>query len=139
MDHCKHITITPINKSLKSKSNIDFNEQCVRTLSGELKWCWDDSKYNDAKVGEYFAFMFYGKKVILHKIIAIKPPTERLESWSSNVGQNNRNVLELSDPLYYVSWEQWMELQGPTCHMCTYTTVDLSISRYDLYSFLCKL
>jgi hypothetical protein len=134
--NCDHLTITPINKTLKSKSNIDFREQLERTRTCELNWCWDDSKYNKAKAGEYFAFMFYGTKVIIHKILAVKSPSERLPSWSQNVGQTDRNVLELSDPLKEILWDEWLENDGPLAHMGTYTTCDLSVSRPKLYACL---
>jgi hypothetical protein len=132
--NCDKLTITPINKLLKSKSNIDFREQLERTFTGELNWCWDDSKYNKAKVGEYFAFMFYGVKVIIHKILAVKSPSERLPSWSQNVGQTDRNVLELSGPLKELSWNEWLENDGPLAHLGTYTIYDLSVSRPKLYA-----
>jgi len=139
MNCFKHLTITPINKNLKSKSNIDFREQCARTRTGELNWCWDDSRYNKAKSGEYFAYLFYNTKVIIHKIIAVKPPTDRLPSWSENVGQTDRNVVELSEPLIEFTWQQWLENDGPESHLGTYTTGDLSESRPKLYNILKRL
>jgi hypothetical protein len=105
MDNCRHLTITPISKNVRSKANIDFREQWMRTRTGELNWCWDDTKYNKAKIGEYFAFFHHKNKVVIHKILAVKPPSQRLPSWSSNVGQGDRNVLELSDPLMEISWK----------------------------------
>jgi hypothetical protein len=132
--NCDKLTITPINKLLKEKSNIDFRELLERIYTGELNWCWDDGVYNKAKAGEYFAFMFYGKKVIIHKILAVKPPSERLPSWSQNVGQTDRNVLELSEPLKEISWNEWLENDGPLAHLGTYTTCDLSVSRPKLYA-----
>ena len=134
--NCNKLTITPINKDLKSKSNTDFREQMERTCTGELNWCWDDSRYNKARAGEYFAFMFYGTKVIIHKILAVKPPSERLPSWSQNVGQTDRNVVELSEPLKEISWNEWLENEGPLAHLGTYATSDLSVSRPKLYACL---
>ena len=130
--NCDHLTITPVNKTLKSKSNIDFRELVEGINTGELKWCWDDSKYNKAKAGEYFAFMFYGTKVMIHKILAVKPPSERLPDWT----QTDRNVLELSEPLKEILWDEWLENDGPLAHMGTYTTCDLSVSRPKLYACL---
>lgn len=139
MDNCKHLTITPINKQLKSKSNIDYREQLTRTKTGELQWCWDDSKYNKAQVGEYFGFLFYGIKLVIHKINNIKPPSERLPSWSSNVGQTNRNVVELSDPIKEISWDEWIKNNGPENHLGTYRTGDLEKNRPMIYKLLCDL
>jgi hypothetical protein len=62
-------------------------------------------------------------KVIIHKIVGVKPPTERLPSWSKNVGQGDRNVLELSDPLLEITWTEWQLLGGPESKMGTYTTI----------------
>jgi hypothetical protein len=138
MNNCENLTITPINKQLRSKSNMDFVEQLARTRTGELNWCWDDSKYNKAKSGQYFAFMFYGKKVIIHRILAVKPPSERLPSWSLNVGQTDRNVLELSLPLKELSWEEWINNDGPEAHLGTYTTKNLS-GTHLLYNILQSL
>lgn len=139
MDNCKHLTITPINKSLKSKSNIDFREQWMRTRNGELNWCWDDSKYNKAKPGEYFAFFHHKNKVVIHKIMAVKPPSKRLPSWSSNVGQTDRNVLELTDPLRELTWEEWMQTGCSDVCLGTYRTTDLSENREKMYNILKEL
>jgi hypothetical protein len=134
--NCKYLTITPINRDLKSKSNIDFREQWMHTRTGELNWCWDDSFLNTAKTGEYFGFMFYGIKVVIHRIIDIQPPSKRLPSWSSNVGQSDRNVLQLSDPLKEFTWEEWVENDGPMKRQGTYKTQDLSKNRKKLYNTL---
>jgi hypothetical protein len=119
------LTITPISKNPKSASNIDYHEQVARVGH---RWCWDDSRYNTANVGEYFAYYFHGIKVVVHKILEVKSPTERLPSWSRNVGQGNRNVLELSDPLCVIPWSTWQEMKGPENKMGTYRT-DLSDKR----------
>lgn len=41
---------------------------------------------------------------------------------SSNVGQQGRQVLELSNPLKEFSWEEWLALNGPTAKQCTFRT-----------------
>lgn len=141
MDNCKHLTITPISKNLKSKANVDFREQWMRTRTGELNWCWDDTKFNKAKPGEYFAFFHHKNKVVIHRILAVKPPSQRLPSWSSNVGQGDRNVLELSDPLIEISWKNWIENgMSPVC-MGTCRTTDLSndYCRMGIYNILKNL
>ena len=74
MEGCNYLTITPISKDARSKGCIDYNEQEKRTSIYGYKWCWDDSQFNKAKVGEYFAFLFFEKRVIIHKIDNIKPP-----------------------------------------------------------------
>ena len=137
----KHLIITPISKNLKSKANIDFREQWMRTRTGELNWCWDDSKYNTAKQGEYFAFFHHKNKVVIHRILSVRPPSERLPSWSSNVGQANRNVLELSDPLREITWSEWLQTGCSDVCMGTYRTTDLSEdeNRIKMYNILQEL
>jgi hypothetical protein len=136
MDFCKHLTISPISKDVKSGSYIDYNEQLERVRLNELNWCWDDSRYNKAKENEYFAFYFHGIRVVIHRILAVKPTSCRLPSWSKNVGQGDRNVLELSEPLREISWVDWQLMNGPESKMGTYTTDDLQFDRPLLYEML---
>jgi hypothetical protein len=75
-------------------------------------------------------------RVVIHKIMDVKPPSQRLPSWSKNVGQGDRNILELSEPLIEISWVEWQMLQAPESKMGTYTTCDLSIDRPRLYEYL---
>ena len=137
MEGYEYLTITPISKDAKNKGCIDYNEQEKRTSTHGYRWCWDDSKYNKAKKGEYFAFLFFEKRVIIHKIENVKPPSERLDSWSSNVGQQGRQVLELSNPLKELSWREWLASSGPECKQCTYTTE--TIKRPLLHQMLMKI
>lgn len=136
MDSFSHLTISPISKDIKSPSYIDYNEQLERVTKDGQQWCWDDSRYNKAKPGELFAFYFHGMRVVIHKILAVKPPSERLPSWSKNVGQGDRNVLELSAPITEISWSEWQLIGGPESKMGTYTTGDLSCERLNLYNYL---
>ena len=136
MDFCKHLTISPISKDVKSGSYIDYNEQLERARLNVFNWCWDDSRFNKAKENEYFAFYFHGLRVVIHKILAVKPPSSRLASWSKNVGQENRNVLELSEPLREIGWVDWQLMNGPESKMGTYTTDDLQLDRPLLYEML---
>ncbi len=136
MDNYCYLTITPISRDTKSASNIDYNEQLSRVLNDGCRWCWDDSRYNKAKAGEYFAFYFHGMRIVIHKILDVKPPSARLPSWYKNVGQGDRNVVELSDPLIEISWVEWQMLQAPESKMGTYTTCDLSVERPRLYEYL---
>ena len=136
MDNYCHLTITPISKDIKSPSYIDYNEQLLRVLNEEFQWCWDDSRYNKAKIGDYFAFYFHGMRVVIHKILDVKPPSARLPSWSKNVGQGDRNVVELSHPLLEITWIEWQLIGAPESKMGTYTTSDLSTERPRLYEYL---
>ena len=129
------LVITPISKNPKSPSNVDYAEQVSRI--GHT-WCWDDSRHNTANAGEYFAYYFHGKKVVIHRILEVKSPTERLPSWSRNVGQGNRNVLELSDPLLTIPWSKWQELGGPESKQGTYRT-ELFNKRPMLFEYLTRV
>lgn len=139
MDCCRHLTITPVSKDTKSASYIDYNEQLQRVTMDKFKWCWDDSRFNKAKPSEYFAFYFHGARVVIHKIESVQPPSCRLPSWSRNVGQGDRNVVELSDPLKEIGWTEWQLLNGPESKMGTYTTDDLESSRPLLYEMLTNI
>jgi hypothetical protein len=130
------MVITPINKNKKSNSNVDYKEQLIRTARGDSIWCWDDSKNNTAKVGEYFGFYFYGIKVIIHRITGVKDSTERLPSWSRNVGQGDRKVLELSDSLFEIDWDTWISIGGAKRCMGTYRTTELEQNHRELYNYL---
>jgi hypothetical protein len=107
-----------------------------RVLHDGFQWCWDDSRYNKAKIGDYFGFYFRGMRVVIHQIVDVKPPSERLPSWSKNVGQCDRNVLALSQPMLEISWIEWQLMGGPESKMGTYTTTDLSYSSPRLYQYL---
>ena len=136
MDNLCHLTLSPISKDIKSPGYIDYNEQLSRVLHDGFQWCWDDSKFNKAKVGEYFAFYFHGMRVVIHQIMDVKPPSERLLSWSKNVGQHDRNVVALSHPMLEITWIEWQLMAGPESKMGTYTTNDLSYSAPRLYQYL---
>ena len=125
----EYLTITPISKDKKSNSNINYNEQVTRREENSQICWWDDSKFNTSQVYGYFAFYFHGKKVIIHQIATIKDPTNRLPSWSKNIGQSSRNVLELGPPLLEIPWEEWLAMSGPQNRMNTYRTL---LSKYPL-------
>jgi hypothetical protein len=126
MDNLCHLTLTPISKDSKSPSYIDYNEQLSRVLHDGFHWCWDDSRYNKSNIGGYFAYYFHGIRVVIHRIMDIKPPA----------GQGHRNVVELSHPLLEISWIEWQLMNGPESKMGTYTTTDLSYSSPQLYQYL---
>jgi hypothetical protein len=92
------IVITPISSKPKKTgpcSFSDYKEQ-LNTRIGESLY-WDDSKSNKTKVGDLFAFRFESKCVVIHLVEEVTGPETRLESWSKNVGQGDRNVLKLSN------------------------------------------
>ena len=104
---------TPINKNHKSNSNRDYREQLDRHKMG-LQLMWDDAKGNPTnKVGGFFAFVHNSQEVTFHIITDILPPSQRLSTWSSNVGQTDRNVLYISDPILTIPWDCWLSLGCP--------------------------
>ena len=103
------LVITPISSKQKKQkpcSFTDYKEQEERFNKGESIY-WDDSPSNKTKTGDLFVFRFDSKKTVLHIVEEVSDPTNRLESWSDNVGQSNRNVLKLSNKSITVPWEIW--------------------------------
>ena len=104
--------VTPINKQAKSKSRIDYLEQIQREKE-DKQVMWDDTKYNKAEIGDWFGFVQNNKFVTFYKIESIHPPSERLASWSDNVGQGDRQVLYLGKKIATMMWEDWIQYGGP--------------------------
>jgi hypothetical protein len=103
------IVITPIAKKIKKIgpcSLTDYNEQLERSATG-LDIFWDDSRSNKCKTGDLFVFRFDSKHVVFHIVEDVSDSSNRLESWSKNVGQTDRNVLKLSKKSITVPWEEW--------------------------------
>ena len=118
------LTITPISKDPSSNSSKDYNEQLRRD-----NWCWDDSEFNKSEKDHLFAFFFPKNKVVIHKILEIHNPSHRLPSWTKNVGQSDRNVLELSEPLKEFTMDEWKAIGGQMKQQGTYTS-DLNNWKY---------
>tara|TARA_Y100000389_G_C17276744_1_gene420822 strand:+ start:238 stop:705 length:468 start_codon:yes stop_codon:yes gene_type:complete len=111
------IVVTPINQNRDTPSNIDYKEQMVRKKEGK-QMMWDDTKYNKQKRNGVFIFQKNRTKnqfgsIYVHIVEDVRPPKERLESWSINVGQQDRNVLFISSTFIAIDWDKWMELGGP--------------------------
>jgi len=119
------LIVAPISSKFKKDgpcSKTDFNEQMKRNtpiLNGDMFWCWDDAPENIAVVGDIFAFwqhdgeyregtkcVWVGGRFIFHKIEEVQSPSERLPSWSDNVGQTHRNVLKLSPPIITLTFDE---------------------------------
>lgn len=107
-----NMIVTPINKLQNSKSRIDYLEQVQREREGK-QVMWDDTKRNRASIGDLFGFVENGKEVTVRKIVEIHPISDRLPSWSTNVGQTDRNVLYLGSVVTTVLWEDWLSQGGP--------------------------
>ena len=105
------LTITPISANVKSKANIDYGEQLDRISEG-TPLVWDDSRFNQSTPGDLFGFWKYKDQVLIHVVEKVSSPTDRLPSWSSNVGQEDRNVVQLSAEKVVIPWNKWIELDG---------------------------
>tara|TARA_B110000208_G_C11557467_1_gene354025 strand:- start:111 stop:551 length:441 start_codon:yes stop_codon:yes gene_type:complete len=116
--------ITPVSQSKKSPPRRDYEEQVERRKVG-MTHMWDDSKSCHAVEGDLFAFIENSVKISpksdaktdgkieIFRINAIHSPDERLPTWSNNVGQTDRNVVELSDtPLYEGTMIEWRSYMG---------------------------
>jgi hypothetical protein len=111
LDFSNITIISPINKNQKSKSSIDYLEQ-QRRMEGGDEVMWDDAKGNPTRhVGGAFGFVHNGNRVEIHKIIEIREPTERLDSWTVSE-HTNRQVLILSKLLTTIEWSIWLGLGG---------------------------
>ncbi len=108
------IVCSPIARNYKKNgpdSKKDYDEQLERSAKS-LRVMWDDSPKNRARWGDIFAFIHNGIHVTFHRIEGHSLPSERLPSWSDNVGQSDRNVLLLSKESVTLQWDQWLELGG---------------------------
>ena len=120
------ITITPISGNHRNKSWIDFEEQLTINSHNDSNWNWDDEKGNSTRPGGWFAFWFIASsmrpegKFIIHRVNDVKSPSHRLSSWSQNVGQGNRNVLQLSAPIFELTEDEWKKMGGPKKKQGTY-------------------
>jgi hypothetical protein len=105
------LIVTPINKSPRSNSFIDHREQLERNGANE-QVMWDDTPHNRAKPEDVFAFVRNGIDVSFRKIMSVHSTQERLESWSKNVGQGDRQVLYLGPEIETWAWDVWIERGG---------------------------
>ena len=107
----EYLVITPISADKNNKAHIDYEEHERRLHQGE-PLLWDDSRFNQSEVGDLFGFWMYNNQVRIHVIEAVSDPQNRMPSWSSNVGQGSRNVVQLSDRCVIISWSKWLVLDG---------------------------
>ena len=105
---------TPVAKTKKSSgpcSKKDWEEQIIRHTNNQ-QMMWDDSSTNKSILGDVFATIFNSDKVDFYIITKILPSNNRLETWSNNVGQTDRQVLYISSLNYSMSWDQWIQISN---------------------------
>ena len=108
------LVITPISKSYKSQgpcARRDWDEQLVRTTEGK-QMMWDDSKHNTSGVGDILMAWHHNEGVTCHLITSVKHPSDRLASWSGNVGHSDRNVIEIDSAFATIPWHLWLAIGG---------------------------
>ncbi len=106
--------ITPWAKTYKKEgpcSKRDWEEQMERKTRHD-QMMWDDSKKNKSKVGDILICWRYMKEVTFHWITDVKDPSQRLPTWSKNVGQHDRQVLFISEEFKKMDWVEWINLGG---------------------------
>ncbi len=134
---------TPVAMGVKSASRRDWNEQVQRRKEGK-KHVWDDSSTNRASKGDLFAYVENSVKIGENKksegwievfvIQEVYSPDFRLPTWSENVGQGNRNVVELSpEPIYVGSMVEWKEQLGYAERYCVQGTINIKHSKIAGY------
>ena len=119
-----NMIVTPVSQSNKSASRQDYEEQIQRRMGG-LSHVWDDSKSCHAVQGDLFAFVENSVKISsgsgaktegkieVFLIKEVHTSEKRLPTWSKNVGQTDRNVVELSDtPIYEGTMVEWRTYMG---------------------------
>ena len=135
--------VTPVAMGAKSASRRDWLEQVQRRQNGEMH-VWDDSKQNCASKGDLFAYVENtvklkdGQKskgwIEVFVIKDVYSPEHRLPSWSNNVGQGDRNVVELSaEPIYSGTMVEWKEQLGYKERYCVQGTIHLSNNKISGY------
>ena len=109
------IIVTPINTLRPSteygkKARTDYiRERDNSSIFTTKKSKWDDSRYNNAQIGNYFAFVHQNEnKMELFKIENILPVNERPEYW--NIPEHSRrNVLIPSEKIGENKWSDFKE------------------------------
>jgi len=105
----RRLLVTPISDNGPTKR--DHVEQMDRIIYG-YSHVWDDSKHNNSKSGDLFAYIWNQKKekgssektegkIEVFIIKHVYSPKCRLVTWSDNVGQGDRNVIELTKKCIY--------------------------------------
>ena len=137
------MVVTPVSVSAKSAARRDWLEQVQRRKEGK-QHVWDDSKQNHAEAGDLFAYVENSRKlgenqktqgwIEVYVIQAVHSPACRLPTWSGNVGQGNRNVVELSsEPIYKGSMVEWKAILGYAERYCVQGTIHLKHERIKEY------
>lgn len=110
-----NVFITPIAKGYKKNkpcSRKDWEEQEERARRGE-QVMWDGPALNRTQpvAGDLMAVWFHKDHVNIYEVSRVLKPSSRLPTWSKNIGQSDRQVVYLDNPLR-VEWDKWLSLGG---------------------------
>ncbi len=111
-----NVFITPIAKAYKPSgkpcSKRDWEEQLERERLGQ-QVMWDGPALNRVQpvYGDLMVIWFHNKHVDVYQISQVLKPADRLPTWSRNIGQTDRQVVYLNNPLR-IDWDTWLSLDG---------------------------
>jgi hypothetical protein len=106
LDLSRNVICIKIPQKFVSNSMRFRGYPCIRSNYNEQKKYWDDGEKNNTEVGD--VFIFWDDLFIFHMVECVHEPTPRKKEWTDSVGNNKRNVLELSQPKFTLSYEDMM-------------------------------
>jgi len=114
----RHIIITPINlerpsTALGKKARTDYLREQEHSASFKIPIAkWDDSRFNSARVGDYFGFVQQKKDLIeIFQIDRIILGRDRPDYWDIEE-HRRRDILILSKKLCDIKWSDYKEANG---------------------------
>ncbi len=126
----KNITFTP----LTGNSEEEYKNQQERIIRGDLHM-WDDTKENNSKEGDFFAYVVNPKKddkygyIYIYKILKILEPKYALSHWNCR----DRNILILNSECLYQGYVRPMfDILKYKENYRIQKTMKVSESNYDL-------
>lgn len=114
--------VTPIASTYRAAdrpcSRRYWEEELQKDQDG-LQMNWDGTPSGRRKLnkGDFFAAVYNPTvsregKVMFYEITGTHDPSCRLASWSKNIGQSGRRVLDLSKKICECDWKTWLSLGG---------------------------
>ena len=118
----RQVMVTPISANYKKKGpdpRRDWEHQLELEKKGQLM-NWDglpEKLPYRMKSGDILGVVYNPSvsrkgKVTFYPIIDTHDPSYRLPMWASNIGQNERCVLDLGRRICEIDWETWLSLGG---------------------------
>ena len=113
--------VTPIAVEHKKKGSCslsDWGEQLDFEKNGkQMNWDGPVPSRGTMCAGDIAAIVYNPSihregKVLLYPITGTHNPTHRLPTWGDNIGQGDRDVLDLGTKICELDWETWLSLGG---------------------------